>query len=277
MAMTKKLKKSKLRWVPIILLAALAIFVYMILYNGGTVVEKTASTNVIQELEKDILLKGGQFEITQENMNALINLYFKEPISKGDITVKEINTKIGNDKILIEAPFSYKKLDLLLSSTGKLNVSNGEITYVADNFKVGKLTLPKELVMSQIKKQSNDAFYVEDNLIKIKMDRLPIKIKSLEIKDDKIIGTVGFKGTKTPSEDTNTTSEDADTTSEENIDNQLAAAKQKIQSATEYMDETQKEQANKILSTIEEAKGKSIEQKKEVLNYTNSIINEVTK
>lgn len=269
MAMTKKSKRNKLRWVPIILLVALAIFAYMILYNGGAVVEKTASTNVIQELEKDILLKGGQFEITQENMNALINLYFKEPISKGDITIKEINTKIGNDKILIEAPFSYKKLDLLLSSTGKLNVSNGEITYVADNFKVGKLTLPKELIMSQIAKQSNDVFYVEDNLIKIKTDILPIKIKSLEIKDDKIIGTVGFKETKTPSEDT-------DTTSEEDIDNQLVAAKQKIQSATEYMNETQKEQANKILSTIEEAEGKSIEQKKEVLNYSNSIIEKVT-
>ena len=269
MARNKKSKRSKLIWVPIILLVALAIFACSILYNGEVVVDKTASRNVIQELEKDILLKSGQFAITQENMNALINLYFKKPISKGDITVKEINTKMGNNKILIEAPFSYKKIDLLLSSTGKLNVSNGEITYVADNFKVGKLTLPKELVMSQIAKQGNDVFYVEDNLIKIKTDILPIKIKSFVIRNDKIIGTVGFKETKTPSEE-------LDTRSDDDTDNQLAAAKQKIQSATEYMNETQKEQANKILSRIEEVKGKSIEQKKEVLNYINSIIDEVT-
>ncbi|MBW9144808.1 hypothetical protein KTC92_15170 [Clostridium sp. CM027] len=269
MARNNKSKRSKLIWAPIILLVVLAIFACSILYNGEVVVEKTASTNVIQELEKDILLKSGQFAINQENMNALINLYFKKPISKGDITIKEINTKIGNDKILIEAPFSYKNINLLLSSTGKLDVSNGEITYVADNFKVGKLTLPKELIMSQIAKQSNDVFYVEDNLIKIKTDILPIKIKSFVIRNHKIIGTVGFKETKTQSEG-------LDTTSDEDIDKELVAAKQKIQSATKYMNETQKEQANNILSTIEEVKGKSIEQKKEVLNYINSIIDEVT-
>ena len=123
--------------------------------------------------------------------------------------------------------------------------------------------------MSQIAKQGNDVFYVEDNLIKIKTDILPIKIKSFVIRNDKIIGTVGFKEIKTPSEE-------LDTRSDDDTDNQLAAAKQKIQSATEYMNETQKEQANKILSRIEEVKGKSIEQKKEVLNYINSIIDEVT-
>ena len=38
----------------------------------------------------------------------------------------------------------------------------------ADNFKIGKLTLPKSLVISQLKKQDNNIFYVEGNLIKIK-------------------------------------------------------------------------------------------------------------
>ena len=195
MARTKKLKKNKLIWVPIILLVALATFVYMILCKGGVVVQKTASTNVIQKFTKEILLNGGKFEITQEDMNGLINLYFKSPVSNGDITVKEINTEMQSGEILIEVDFSYKKIDLLFSSTGKLNVLDGEITYAADNFKIGKLILPKKFIMSQISKLDNDeVFYVEDDLVKIKTGKIPLKINSLEIKDDKILGTVGFKG-----------------------------------------------------------------------------------
>ena len=49
------------------------------------------------------------------------------------------------DELLIEAPIRYNNLNLLLSSKGKLSFSNGEIAYVADNFKIGKLALPKSL------------------------------------------------------------------------------------------------------------------------------------
>jgi len=57
----------------------------------------------------------------------------------------EVNTKMENGEILIEAPFTYNTIDLLFSSRGKLELSNGEITYNADYFKIGKLPLPKKL------------------------------------------------------------------------------------------------------------------------------------
>jgi len=262
-------KKSKFKLVPIILLVAVATFAYMILYNGEAVVNKTASTNVKQKLTNEVLANIGQFEITQEDMNAAIKLYFKKPISKGDITLKEVNTKLENGEILIEVPFSYKTLDLLFSSKGKIGLSNGEITYNADNFKLGKLPLPKKLVMALISKQSNNDFYVEDNLIKIKTEILPFKINTLEINDNKLVGVVGLKGS-------NTSSSNLDNLSEGEIDNQLAAAKQKIQGATAYMNVTQKAQANVILNKLEAVSGKSLEVKKQALNYANNIISNVT-
>ena len=130
-------KRKILRIVPIIILVALITIVYMTLYSSETVVNKTATSNVMKKLSSEILGNGGQFEITQEDMNAAIKLYFKESIRRGDIIVKEVNTKISDNKILIEAPFSYKNQNLLFSSVGKINVSNGEITYDADNFKIG--------------------------------------------------------------------------------------------------------------------------------------------
>jgi uncharacterized protein YpmS len=199
MSTTKKSKKNKLKPVSIILLVAFAILVYMSLYNGQQVTQKAASSNVVQKLTKDILGNGGQFEITQEDMNGLISLYFKSPTSNGDITIKEVNTKMNDGKILIEAPFTYKKINLLFSTTGKIGVLNGEITYAADNFKIGKLTLPKKTIMSQISKHSKkDVFYVEDDIVKINTDKLPLKINTLEIKGDKLIGTLGFKIIKSP-------------------------------------------------------------------------------
>jgi len=265
-----RIRKNKIKLLPIILLVALATLAYMIFYNKEAVVDKTASTNVKQKLTNEVLANIGQFEITQEDMNAAIKLYFKKPISKGDITLKEVNTKLENGEILIEVPFSYKTLNLLFSSKGKLELSNSEITYNADNFKIGKLPLPKKIVMSLIEKQSNNNLYVENNLIKIKTDILPFKINSLEINDNKLVGIVGLKGS-------NTSSNNLDSLGEGEIDNKLAAAKQKIQNASAYMNATQKEQANVILNKLEEVNGKSLEVKKQTLNYANSVINNVTK
>ena len=87
--------------------------------------------------------------------------------------------------------------------------------------------------MGLISKQSNNDFYVESNLIKIKTDKLPFKIKSLEIKDNELVGIVGLKGLST-------SFGNVDSLSEIQIDNKLAAAKQKIQSAIAYMNATQR-------------------------------------
>ncbi|MCB2295596.1 hypothetical protein LGK95_19130 [Clostridium algoriphilum] len=261
-------KKNKLILVPIILLVALAAFVYMILYNGEAIVDKTASSNVVKKISSQVLRNVGQFEITQADINGAINQYLEVPMSKGDITLKEVNTEVSNNKILIEAPFSFKTLDLLFSSTGKLGLSDGEITYNPDNFKLGKVSLPKKMVLAQISKQSNSNFYVEDNLIKIKTDALPIAINSLIIEEDKLVGTVGLKGAST---------NNLDSLSDGEVDSQLDAAKQKIQAATSYMNATQKEQANTILNKLEDVKSQSLEQKKQVLNYANNIIANATK
>ncbi|MGH4140342.1 hypothetical protein [Clostridium sp.] len=266
MARTKKSKKSKGPLVLIILLAALALFAYSVLYTGGVVLKKTDSIEVINKL-KGIQIKGGEFELNQKDVDELSNLYFGSPKNKGDMTLKGANIEILKDKLLIEAPISYKNTNLLFSSTGKISLSNGDIVYNADNFKIGKLALPKSMVISQISKNSNESFYVEDDLIKIKESAVPLKMKDLKIVDSKIVGTAEKMDIKTLL--------DALTkNSVEDIDKQLDVFEQKIQGASELMNESQKEKMEEIKNTIEAVKSKSIDEKKKVIS---DIIRELDK
>lgn len=248
-----------------ITIGLLAVFAYMILYTGDVVVKKTDSKEVIIKLIY-IKAKGGEFGFIQKEVDGLSNIYFKEPIIKGNTTLKGINVEVLKDEILIEAPISFSKINLLFSTTGKLGLSNGEIVYVADNFKLGKLPLPKSLVMSQLKKQNNKAFYVDGNLIKIKGSVLPFKLTSLKVVDNKILGTAEKLNIKALIEDF-TNSNVAD------IDKQLATLEEKMQSATVFMNETQKEEMKQIQIIMDQVKSKSIEEKKKVISDINSRIN----
>ena len=158
MIRTKGTKRNKLIGVLIILVGILAVFAYMILYNGGISIRKTTTTEVIGKLAK-VQITGGEFELTQKNMDELSNLYFAKPITKGNITLNGVNVEILNDELLINAPIKYRNLNLLFSSKGKVSVLNGKVTYDVDNFKIGKLRLPKRIVLSQIIKLNNKSFY----------------------------------------------------------------------------------------------------------------------
>lgn len=266
----RKLRNNKPILLLIILAAILAFFANIILYNGGMVVKKTDSTEVLQKL-KDIQGKGGKFELTQRDIDEINNLYFGKAKNKGNITVQGVSIQVLEDELLIKIPISYKKVNLLVSSKGTLKFSNGEVAYVAENFKIGKLTLPKSLVMSQASKLNNEKFYVQDDLMKINPSVLPFKLNSLEIIDNKIIGIaekMDIKGLF----------ENIDKKNVGDIDKQMTTLDQKIQSAIVLMTKEEKEKAEEIQNTIRAVKGKSIEEKKKAISDTiNKIDNAIDK
>jgi len=266
LARNKELKKNKLIWAIFILLGALAAFTNMILYNGGVVLKKTNSTEVIHKF-KDVQAKGGRFELTQKDINELSSIYFAKSKNIGDITLMGVNIELLNGKILIKAPIIYKKLNLLFSSTGKFNFSNGEFVDVADNFKIGEITVPKNFVISQISKLKNKILYIKDNSIKIKSSIFPFTIDNFKIVDNKIQGTAEKLDIKM-------LLENHDKSSMENIDKQIATLEQKIQSVNVLMNEADKQKIKELQNTIDGVKGKSIEEKKKVLS---NVINKLDK
>ena len=272
MARSMRLKKNKIMWVLIILIGALAFFAYIILYNGGVVLKKTTSTEVLSKL-KVIEFKGGQFELTQKDVDELSSLFFAKPISKRGITLTGANIEIKNNELLFKAPITYKKINLLLTSEGKLNFSNGKVTYAADNFKIGKLTLPKKLVMSQILKLNNKNISIDGNLIKINPSVFPFKITSLKIEDNKILGIAEAQSLEK-------SFDEIAKMSAEEINKQLDTVKIQIQIATVLMNASEKAKVKEIQNIIEQAKDKSIGEKKQIIsgaiNKLNEIINKTT-
>lgn len=262
MARSKKLKKNKLIWAIFILFGVLAFFTYIILYNGGVAPKKTYSTEVIQKF-KDIQVKGGRFELTQKDMNELSSIYFAKSRNMGDITLTGVNIELSNGEMLIKAPIIYKRLNLLFSSKGKLNFSNGKFEYVADDFKIGKLTVPKNLVISQISKFKNKILYVEDNSIKIKPSVFPFTIDNLKIVDNKIQGTAEKLDIKMVLK---MVLKNNGKSGMEKIDKQIATLKQKIQSVKVLMNEVDQQKIKELQNDIDGVKDKSIEEKKEVLS-----------
>jgi len=268
MSKDKKIKKSILIGSLIILLGGLAVFAYSILYNGGIVLKKTSSIEVMNKL-KDMHGKGGKFELTQKDIDELSNLLM--PKTEGDVTFKGVNIEILDDELLVEAPITYngyKKVNLLFSSKGKLGFSNGKIIYAPENFKIGKLRLPIKLVMSQVLKLNNKNVYAEDNLIKIDPNVAPFKIDSFKVKDDKIQGTTSMKSPKT-------SLESMDNESAQQIDKRLVILKQDIQNAVVFMNIEEKSKATETLISIKDAQGKSVEDKKKVISDSISKIDDV--
>jgi len=245
-------------WVLLILLGALASFTYIILYNGGVTLKKTNSTEVILKL-KDIQVKGGNFGLTQEDINELCSIYLDKPKSMGDITLWGINIELLNGKILIEAPITYKKLNLLITSTGKMYFSNGEIVYDADNFKIGKLKLPKNLLISKILNFKNKVYYVENNSIKIYPDIFPFNIDNFIIANDKMVGIAEKLNM-------NMLLQNNDKNSIANIDKKIVILEQKIQKIKRLMNVVEKEKIKAIQNTIEGVKGKPVEEKNKVIS-----------
>ena len=264
MSENKKLRKKIILGTLIILLGATVVFAYLILYNNGLVFKKTASSEIIDKL-KNIQGKGGKFDLTQNDIDELSKLL--RPETKGNITLKGVNIEVVNDELVIKAPIRYKKVNLLFSSKGKIDFSKEKFTYTAENFKIGKLTIPKKIVLSQISKTDNKTVYAEDNLIKINSSVIPFKINSLKVKNNRISGTAEKPSAKIPFED-------MDTKNVQEIDKQLVTVKQKIQSVTSLMNNEEKAKATQLLNTIDGVHGKSIEEKKKVINDINNTVNE---
>lgn len=111
-------------WSLLILLGALAVLTYIILYNGGMALEKMNSVEVIQKL-KDIQAKGGEFELTQKDINAQEQKRIKRV---GLIKVKNELINVYSQVVTS----SEQKLISKMSSTLSKLISNPSYNYTTD-------------------------------------------------------------------------------------------------------------------------------------------------
>lgn len=188
----KKLIKSKRNLallISILLILLVAIFVKQIFWNSSySSSEYKFSVQLFDKIIK-AQSEGSTAELTKDEVNQIICLYFKE-YRKGDLIVKSVEAEPENDSMRFYVPVSYKGFNVLMNSQGNISINDGKLKYTPEYFKAGKITLPKSYILKKLNEKLKNGADVEGNSIAINIKELPVGIKSISVKDKKLLVTL---------------------------------------------------------------------------------------
>lgn len=182
--MTIKLKRVLTIFLTIIIL--LAAFIYLITWNPSNIIASQSPSKELAEKIISIPKNNMSITLTNDELNQLIDLYPIGENSFGDLKVKGIYTEIANDKFNIYLPSNYKGINILIYTSGKPYLENGKIVYEINKFKIGKLILPKKIVLNIIKDKNIKNVSLKDNRIFIDTSVFQFKMKDIQLKDSSI-------------------------------------------------------------------------------------------
>lgn len=123
--------------------------------------------------------------LTKEEINSLLSTVYKNPKQKGNIIIKTPQVSLEGDKVIVKIPITYKSMEVILWTKGSVSQDEENIIYSPDSFKVGKLTVPKSMVISKLKSQlKGENITIEDSNILINKKAVPFSITYISIKND---------------------------------------------------------------------------------------------
>lgn len=176
----------------IILLAlGMGFLSYSIFWSGK--IENREANSISNIIGKVLIAQksGKNVELDSRDINGILSGAVKDGIKKGSISINSIYSSIENSEIKIYSTLGFKQLDFLLSSVGKLGYENDAIVFTPSAFYLGKLPLPKGIVLSNLSKYNNDSIRVNNSKIEIGKSIMPFSIKSIEVKDRIVLVGIG--------------------------------------------------------------------------------------
>ncbi|OAA94182.1 hypothetical protein [Clostridium coskatii] len=190
--------KLKSRKKPVILII-IALFVVAVVVFAKLVFWNSSYSSPKYRFSADLLTKvlkaqesGGTAELSKDEVNGVISLYFKQ-YKTSDLVVKSVEADFKDDKMVFFAPVTYKNFNLLLSSQGDVSFEKGKIIYNPEYFKLGKIALPKSYVLKKLQPKLKNGMALEGDSITISTSGLPISIKNINVKDQKLLVTLEKK------------------------------------------------------------------------------------
>lgn len=188
--MNKQKKKRKFKTGLAILISAIVIggiTSSLLFWNSSYIVPKVkVSSQLIDKVRKS-QVQDVTLELNSEELNEIIGMYSKKDQSFGRLTIKGIHVEVVNNNLRFSIPADYIGVKALISSEGSLSYNNGKIQYLPIFFKMGKITIPKEFVLKEIGKHLTKGIYLENNSIAVDSAMFPGAIKSLEVKNNKLV------------------------------------------------------------------------------------------
>lgn len=161
------------------------------LWGGDVPAFKDGSTlDVVQKI-KQAQKQGGIVELTEADVNSALHLYSKKKLEdKAYIT--GINCKLVTNRIeLFVTGAIGEKIQFHLYTQGELKEQDGNIMYTPQMFKMGRLPLPKSMVLNKMKSFSYPGITVEGDSIVFAKELFPFEITSFSVMTG--IVTIGIK------------------------------------------------------------------------------------
>lgn len=173
--------------VTLILIVLLGVFFTSLFSNSSyTESDIKISSELIDKI-REAQKQGTTLQLNNEELSQVKNMYFKGQMTSGSITVKGVYPHILNNSLKLYIPVSYKGYNLLVSSEGNLTLYNNNIQYKPSYFKVGNIKISNSLVLNKLKNYLKKGVSINNENIVLDKSMIPLKIKSIEIKDENLL------------------------------------------------------------------------------------------
>lgn len=176
----KKIWKMVLSILLIFLIICIVGAVFMFDKNDYKKVNSTS----IKPIEK---LRGAQkngntISLTSEEVNNISSIIYKNKRQIGSIMLDTPEVFLDDDNVAVKVPVIYKNKEVIISSKGKVLLDKGDILYKAEYFKIGKMRIPKKVVLDKLNNFKGKGISISDDNIKIDKKKSPFTIKNLSVK-----------------------------------------------------------------------------------------------
>ncbi|OAA86924.1 hypothetical protein [Clostridium ljungdahlii] len=192
MGKLKSRKKPVILIIIALLVVSVAVFAKLVFWNSSYSSPKYKFQAGLLDKMLKAQESGGTAELSKDEVNGVISLYFKQ-YKTSDLVIKSVEADFKDDKMVFLVPVTYKNFNLFLSSQGDVSFENGKIIYNPEYFKLGKITLPKSYVLKKLQPKLKSGMALEGDSITISTSGLPISIKNINVKDQKLLVTLEKK------------------------------------------------------------------------------------
>lgn len=182
-------KKRKLKIIMIICIVLAAVIgttAYLVFSNKTPDIAESESFDLSKRIT-DVKDNGGTLELSEGEVNTTIKTLIDKPIEKNGMIIKGAYVNIEDGEITLYAPINYKGMNILPNVTGNISFENDKLIYKIDSIKVGKLSMPKDVLINDLKNFSNEDVVIEGDRIEISRSLIPFNAENIYLSGDKVI------------------------------------------------------------------------------------------
>ncbi len=173
------MKKNKVKVIGSVVAFIVIGFMYCLFsHSGYKNYDNNESYNNLISVLKNISDSQEEAKISQADINIIGTSYLKSQEVSGDFKVEGINIDVDKEQISMKIPVKYKIFPLLLSTSGKVKITDNEVIYTPDYFKVGMFKVSNNMVFNNIKKYFSGKFQIKDSSLVLVKDKV---FKDVEI------------------------------------------------------------------------------------------------